>query len=1232
MKTLLRFKVKVFYSLIIFLALLKVIAFTVAVYAEHNKDHIEQLASAFIGTPIHIEHIKTSWSGFTPKLWLKNLAAGTNRELHLGDALVSVALLELPHWQQNLPLKIKLQGTKIHALRDAQGKTRVKGLSTTHNEIALPARIRIEDATLLWEDHKHGDVQLQLDQVDIHLLSQGPQARLSIRTADRRLQARADIAGSVAGSDWSATTYIETHGLDAAPLLAPYLSQPYSAEQLRLNLRAWSTWSHGVHMGTRANLDIDKLRFTLEHGTRFELDHLKTDLLYQHIDKGWRLQLSGFGFHGRHHYLESTDMVLDVKPVTNESTAIYLAAGKVQLQPMIKLLRIRPLDDNLLGMLDQLAPLGELHNPKIQMTTGEAADWKLETGLENLYTSAWNKLPELNNLSAQISAVPGRIIVDLNSQDAEVFPKTLFRTPIAIQKLHGRMVLEFEAKDRWSLNSDALVAENQDLKTRSRLRIEARPDQPLFLDLQSDFRDGHGQAAGGYYPAGIMNPKLVEWLDRAIVDGHVTRGSFLLHGPARGFPYHETHDGHFEVLFDVENAELDYREAWPPLRQVDARVRFHNNSLEISSNRGAIYATSVLEAKARIERLKPISEIRISGRTKGPLADHFLLLRETPLKDKLAEKIHGMEASGEAILKTEFSIPLNSNRQYQFSGELLFVDSGLRLTDHDLELSRINGQLAIDLEGISGSGITAETMGGKTMLDIQQTAADTTVIKADTGVSMAGLYRQFPFLTAIPAEGTVEAQVTVEIPNDALNTQAVASLQIQSDLQGVQIDLPEPVRKQVANTTPLRLDMPLTVDQTDISIQYGSSLDLKINIDPSENIRISGRLPEIKPGDWQSYFDSRTEAEEGPAWHSMDVTFDALDIGLSRFEDLRLKAKRTALGWEGSLDSDSLNGSFRIPEDLENEPITIALDQLHLTYDPNDKTSYTADDDMDSISPADFPALDFSCWRLKLNQADLGQFHLRLNKSDYGLELSELNLRGGIATLSVNGSWEQYPATQLSELSGFFNSQHMDQLLDVFLEEPFIADGDTEIAFDLSWRGALHEFALEKLEGNLELDTGQGRFLQIKPGAARVLGLINVRSLDRRLKLDFSDVTKKGYAFDSIAGSFNLDKGLMFTNDLHVKAPSSQIRIAGMADLSLETLDLLITVSPRLDATLPVAGAVVGGPVTGLAMLVAQQAFSSKLEKIQRMRYSVQGSWDDPEIEPVRNDTPEEDDADLLEQ
>jgi hypothetical protein len=119
--------------------------------------------------------------------------------------------------------------------------------------------------------------------------------------------------------------------------------------------------------------------------------------------------------------------------------------------------------------------------------------------------------------------------------------------------------------------------------------------------------------------------------------------------------------------------------------------------------------------------------------------------------------------------------------------------------------------------------------------------------------------------------------------------------------------------------------------------------------------------------------------------------------------------------------------------------------------------------------------------------------------------------------------------------------------------------------------------------------------------------------------LDFSDFYKKGYTFDAIRGDFRLADGKAATENLIVEGPTGRIEINGTADLVDSSLDQRVRVTPDLDATLPIAGALAGGPLAGIAVLVAQQVMADKVDEINRFEYAVTGPWANPEIVQLDN-------------
>jgi hypothetical protein len=86
------------------------------------------------------------------------------------------------------------------------------------------------------------------------------------------------------------------------------------------------------------------------------------------------------------------------------------------------------------------------------------------------------------------------------------------------------------------------------------------------------------------------------------------------------------------------------------------------------------------------------------------------------------------------------------------------------------------------------------------------------------------------------------------------------------------------------------------------------------------------------------------------------------------------------------------------------------------------------------------------------------------------------------------------------------------------------------------------------------------------------------------------------------------------TDNLTVQGPSGRIVLDGIADLNEGSLDQHVTVVPNIDATLPIASTLAGGPVAGVAVFVAQEVLAKEVDNINRFEYSLSGPWDEPEV------------------
>jgi uncharacterized protein YhdP len=173
------------------------------------------------------------------------------------------------------------------------------------------------------------------------------------------------------------------------------------------------------------------------------------------------------------------------------------------------------------------------------------------------------------------------------------------------------------------------------------------------------------------------------------------------------------------------------------------------------------------------------------------------------------------------------------------------------------------------------------------------------------------------------------------------------------------------------------------------------------------------------------------------------------------------------------------------------------------------------------------------------------------------------------------------------------------------------------VDFDLSWLGAPTVDSLAAATGHIQVALDKGQIVGLKPGAGRVLGLASLGELRRRLALDFSDLTDKGFAFDTVRGSFDLHDGSAYTDDVLIRGPAAEIGLIGRVGLKNHDYDQTAVVTGHV-GTLPLA-AFVAGPVVGGVALLFSQVFKPALKGLARGYYRITGSWDNPTVERIKS-------------
>ncbi len=204
---------------------------------------------------------------------------------------------------------------------------------------------------------------------------------------------------------------------------------------------------------------------------------------------------------------------------------------------------------------------------------------------------------------------------------------------------------------------------------------------------------------------------------------------------------------------------------------------------------------------------------------------------------------------------------------------------------------------------------------------------------------------------------------------------------------------------------------------------------------------------------------------------------------------------------------------------------------------------------------------------------------------------------------------------KLTEINFRLETDNIQALMDKVGYPGLFGQAEGILSGQLAWAGNPLNFNLENMYGGVYADILDGKFIPAEPGLGRLIGLFNLQSLSKRLKLDFGDVFSEGFSFDRVRGDIKLERGVAQTSNLRVLGTQATVFLEGFIDLGEEKQDLRVLVLPNFNAGLASLGYVLVNPAVGLGSFLAQYILRDPLQKILAFEYKISGNLYTPEVE-----------------
>ncbi len=1207
------------------------------------KTTFETAATRMVGQTVTIGSVAADWYGLNPRLTLGDvrMIPDSGAPLILPKVEAIGSWLSLPLLNLHLA-SLNIDRARLDMRRDSDGVIYVAGIPVNRGDkqsllpdwLLRQPRIVVRDAQVRWNDEKLAAPELTINHIRLLLENRFGHHRFGgiaePSDAARRVELRGDLKGRTVRDpkSWSGDIYAR---VDDTRLESWRRWVPWSQESVKTGvgtLRFWIGIDQGGIVSLVGDAKLGHVAINLQQG----LPDMTFDSLSGRI--GWSRNRDVNTFFVEKLRFKSPG------GASPEPASVYVKltpdgqgnikridsrVSNLRLEALTALSSALPLPRKGHDLIAALNPRG-----LVETAQGHWAghhDYSFEAQVRGVGARAYEHFPGFAGLSLEINGTQDKGEAVLAGRNLYLHWPSVFRDDLAFTQLDAKTDWRSRepAKGGGSLvHFEVTRIGNADLDGSADGTAEFPEKGTPFLDIRAHLDHGEARAVYRHIPVQAAD-SAYEWLKRSLIAGQARDVNMVLKGPLDQFPYDQG-GGKFEVTVPVIDASLQYATEWPRITGIHGLLVFHGRGMTIVADSGRILDAHIGPVKGVIPDLLHADMLLLDGRASGDTSAFLDFIRQSPIKKHTGHFTDRLKVSGNGNLALSLRVPLDNADDTTVSGNYTMQGNRIEPGNDLPALEKVSGTLSFTEKTMQAKGIQVQVLGLPARLDLSNPAAGQVRAAMAGRVGAEALRPYLPASLSNRLKGSTDWHANIGI-----NPGAPATLMIRSDLAGMGVDLPPPLAKPADQPIDLAISKQTgEKGLNDLSVRYGDLISARAlwsdKAEPRINVRIDqgdAAIPQ-EPGLWVS---GKLKFLDLDAWRNLSfaqgngatdllreasVNFNELRIFNRRLHDTHLQLRPAGKGWSLSLAGKEATGEITTTPVATGTRVFANFKRLSI---PDTEYSTPA-----KIAPASAMA---SLSGLELNAdvfnwkgRDLGDLRLGLSPAYGGFRLDYFSLSSKAGKISGKGLLSNQPRRP-TVLDLTLESPGIGDMLSLYGFPGAIKGGATRIAGTLDWTGGLEDFEVGTLEGDLDISIKRGQFLKVDPGAAKLLGILSLQALPRRIALDFRDVFSEGFAFDEITGQTHLERGSVYTNDLHMNGPAAKITMSGVLDLSRETQNLRLSIQPRLGDTVAMAGALIGGPVVGLGTLVANKILKNPIGQVLTFDYMVSGSWSDPVVKKL---------------
>ncbi len=554
--------------------------------------------------------------------------------------------------------------------------------------------------------------------------------------------------------------------------------------------------------------------------------------------------------------------------------------------------------------------------------------------------------------------------------------------------------------------------------------------------------------------------------------------------------------------------------------------------MEINASQANTFDTRLSKVKVQIvDMMASDKRLQIKGVATGPTKQFMNFAAKHVIEGYTPRNVETINAIGDGKLLLDLSIPLPYSDDIKLVGSYQFnnnqIDLGLEvpyieriIVENIVNLEKVNGILTFTESNINTEKIRAQILGGPVTINATVPPSGgirlTAVGKANLD-NLSQLAQESPTGGALQMRkkylrGSTDWRAVFQIHDNNLT-----DVSIESSLQGITSDLPEPFSKMADDVVPLRFERKaIDLRQEMFNVSYGVLVAAKIlrshdvardhyvrrgilsfgtapSMLPEKGVLVVGSLPKLKLDQWHdlfkrsNFYEEANEEENEPylGLTGINLHIGVLDFLGRRFNDVTLDANLNSREWRSTILSREIDGKVNwhphnqgkvfarlkrliVPAVYPTEPNIAKQQQQHKS----------------------FPALDVVVDKLTISEKQLGKLDLIASQQDQNWEIKKLYIANHDGSLVADGIWQNNASSPRTQMNIKLEASDIDMFLTRLGYPDRVKRGSGRLEGSLSWIGGPQSIDYKTLSGKFKVQAKNGQFPKFELGIGKLLGLM----------------------------------------------------------------------------------------------------------------------------------------------